>query len=62
MSFEDLLRLTDPCPLCLDISYVDADGVEHEIFDLCAIHRRSAQLKEPCAVEVDADRPFGKAA
>ena len=26
------------CPMCLDVSYTDSDGVEHVVFDLCNIH------------------------
>jgi hypothetical protein len=51
MSFEQLLQHMDPCPLCLDISYRDADGVEHLLFDLCEIHQHAAEAIGVCQVQ-----------
>ena len=47
---EELLERMNPCPLCLDISYTDADGVEHELFDLCEIHRNVHETCESFGV------------
>ena len=46
MNLEDILQQMDPCPLCMDISYTDAEGVEHLMFDLCEIHREIRPVPE----------------
>ena len=51
MTFENLLLHMDPCPLCLDISYIDAEGIEHLMFDLCEVHRQISAMSEVCDVD-----------
>lgn len=40
MDLQNILKRykQSECPMCLDISYKDADGKEHVIYDICQVH------------------------
>ena len=42
MAYDDTIarmQMKD-CPICIDMTYIDADGLEHILFDICEVHMK----------------------